>query len=68
MKRKVKEDAESYRIRLEVREYRSYSELNCFPVCPRCGSSLEVDFQSYCDRCGQALGWKKYHKAKLAKN
>ena len=59
--------AESYRAPMRVREYRIYSDNSCFSVCPRCNSSLEVDYQAYCDRCGQALNWKKYHKAKLAK-
>ena len=29
-----------------------------FPVCPRCGTTLEREFQSYCDRCGQCLYWR----------
>ena len=65
-KKKIEEEL-SYRGKMRVKEYRQYSDLNCFPVCPRCGSSLEIDFQAYCDRCGQALNWKKYHKAKLSK-
>jgi len=37
-----------------------------FAVCPQCQSSLERDFQSYCDRCGQKLDWKLYpHKVKV---
>lgn len=31
-----------------------------FPVCPQCGCSLEREFQSYCDRCGQCLSWESY--------
>ena len=68
MNKVLVESADSYRIPMMVQEYRGYSELNCFPVCPRCKSSLEVDFQAYCDRCGQALNWKKYHKAKPSKD
>lgn len=26
-----------------------------FPVCPRCGQTLEREYQAYCDRCGQCL-------------
>ena len=33
-----------------------------YPVCPRCGVSVERDFQSYCDSCGQRLDWKGYPK------
>lgn len=35
--------------------------LNCsfglatFPVCPRCGITIEREYQSFCDRCGQCL-------------
>ncbi len=28
-----------------------------FPVCPRCRCSIERDYQSYCDSCGQKLNW-----------
>ena len=36
--------------------YKNYS----YPICPRCRTSLEREYQSFCDRCGQALSWKKY--------
>ena len=32
-------------------------------ICPRCGITMEREFMSYCDRCGQCLGWKHYKKA-----
>ena len=39
---------------------------NCaYPICPRCGCSFERDYQSFCDRCGQRLGWRGYGKARL---
>ena len=28
-----------------------------FPVCPHCKTSLEREYQSFCDRCGQRLSW-----------
>ena len=34
-----------------------------FPVCPRCGVSMEREYQAYCDRCGQCLCWKDFSKA-----
>lgn len=34
-----------------------------YAVCPRCRCSLERDYQSYCDRCGQALDWRSYDHA-----
>ena len=39
--------------------------LTGFPVCPQCGSTLEREYQNFCDRCGQKLGWKDYHKATI---
>lgn len=34
-----------------------------FPVCPGCNSTLEREYQAYCDRCGTKLNWKNYGKA-----
>lgn len=34
-------------------------------VCPRCGLTMEREFMSYCDRCGQRLGWRNYQNAKI---
>lgn len=31
-----------------------------FAKCPRCDGIMGKDFQSYCDRCGQALSWIYY--------
>lgn len=36
-----------------------------FPVCPRCGVTMEREYQSYCDRCGQHLDWKDFSKATI---
>lgn len=49
----------SYRVNMDVTEkflYKNYS----YPICPRCRTTLEREYQSFCDRCGQALSWKKY--------
>lgn len=32
-------------------------------ICPRCNNTMEREFTSFCDRCGQALDWKEYKKA-----
>ena len=32
--------------------------------CPRCRITMEREFMSYCDRCGQHLSWKGYRKAR----
>ena len=34
-----------------------------FPICPRCGSTMEREYQPYCDRCGQRLSWNNFSKA-----
>ena len=34
-------------------------------VCPRCGMTMDREFMSFCDRCGQRLGWNAYKKAKI---
>lgn len=59
----------SYRIAMQVTLYRRLFFHNgsstAFPVCPRCHSSLEREYQSFCDRCGQKLGWDCFHYATL---
>jgi len=43
--------------------YRGLHGLNSFPVCPTCDITMEREYQSYCDRCGQMLSWKDFEKA-----
>ena len=54
------EIALSYRLAIAVTETFKSREGYEYPVCPRCGITLEREYQAYCDRCGQALDWKKY--------
>lgn len=35
-----------------------------YPVCPRCLSTVDRDFQAFCDRCGQKLAWEQYSRSK----
>lgn len=35
------------------------------PICPNCNITLEREYQSYCNRCGQRLSWKKFSKADI---
>ena len=37
--------------------------ITTFPLCPRCLNTMEREFQSYCDRCGQALDWNNFDNA-----
>lgn len=60
------EEAVSYRTPAPVsaiRCFRSLSGVTCFPVCPRCLTTMEREYQTYCDRCGQALDWRGISKA-----
>lgn len=53
----------SYRIPMpvtEVRRFQGASGFIAFPVCPHCGQTMEREFQSYCDRCGQCLDWERF--------
>ncbi|MBQ7874357.1 MAG: hypothetical protein IJ306_04250 [Oscillospiraceae bacterium] len=54
------ETALSYRTPLAVTETFTYKGGYEFAVCPRCHISLEREYQAFCDRCGQALDWRKY--------
>ncbi len=48
-----------------IRCYRWAHGLTGFPVCPRCAITLDREYQSYCDRCGQHLDWSNFHKATI---
>ena len=53
----------SYRIPMPVTEVRCFDSASgrlCFPVCPHCGQTMEREYQSYCDRCGQCLDWERF--------
>lgn len=47
----------SYRIPLPVTKVILYSDDTTYPICPRCLISLEREYVSFCDRCGQKLSW-----------
>ena len=38
-----------------------------FYICPRCHVTMEREFMSYCDRCGQCLDWKGYRRASIVR-
>lgn len=48
---------------LSHRDARSY--VTGFYVCSRCKITLEREYMSYCDRCGQRLDWRKSMNAKV---
>ena len=57
----------SFRRALTVNEIVLFENGDSYPVCPRCLISIEREYMSYCDRCGQCLSWKFFYKAKIKK-
>jgi len=53
----------SYRRPMQVREYILYRSTfggeSAYYLCPRCGITMEREYQAYCDRCGQCLSWSR---------
>lgn len=58
----LEQSAEIYRSPMAIRQMRILSGY-VFYMCPQCGVTLDREFVSYCDRCGQCLDWKGYRKA-----
>ena len=60
--------AESYRIPMPVTAVRFFflgSSPSTYPICPRCSLTMDREYQSYCDRCGQTLDWRRFSKAMI---
>lgn len=36
-----------------------------YPVCPRCGATMEREYMAFCSRCGQKLDWRRYSYARV---
>jgi hypothetical protein len=49
----------------QIHCFRCLHGLTGFPVCPRCGITLEREYQHYCDRCGQCLDWRHFNTATI---
>ena len=60
---KLKSDAESYRQPMQVKEYFHHMYDGDFPMCPRCNTPFDNEYQAYCAGCGQHLGWDEYDNA-----
>ena len=50
---------------MKVKKACSYKWSADFPECPRCGSTMERDFQRFCDRCGQRLNWSQFDECEV---
>ena len=55
----------AYRLESDVTEAMILENGKLYYLCPRCGILLERKYVSYCDHCGQHLGWKQYRQAKI---
>lgn len=59
-------EAVTYRIERPVTQIVQYPTYgHWFPLCPRCKISLEREYVSFCDRCGQKLNWDQFDDAKI---
>lgn len=59
-------NAVSYRIDLPVTKVIRYSnDIFCYPICPRCKLSMERDYMSFCEHCGQKLNWRYLDHAEI---
>lgn len=45
-----------------IRKFRTTS----YPVCPCCGLTMEREYQTYCDRCGQPLAWNLFNTSGIS--
>lgn len=50
-------EALSYRLRRPVTHIRVLQNGDYYSICPRCNGSIEREYSSYCDQCGQHLTW-----------
>ena len=41
------------------------SSEDTYPVCPRCRISMDREYISFCDRCGQKLNWDYLNQAQI---
>ncbi len=58
-------EASAYRRPLAVSQIRLFPDGTGYPICPRCQLTLAREYQSYCDRCGQALDWDHFQDAHI---
>lgn len=54
---------EDYRVSIPVQTIIHYPNESDYPLCPRCGCSLDREYLSFCNCCGQKLAWSKLKNA-----
>ena len=52
-----------YRIPLPVTKVLILLHGDSYPICPRCNCTVDREYVSYCDRCGQHLNWELFDRA-----
>ena len=50
---------------MRVKEVCSYKWGVEFPRCPRCGTTMEREYQHFYDRCGQRLNWNRFDDCEM---
>lgn len=55
----------TYRIPMRVKEVCSFKWGVEFPRCPRCETTMEREYQLFCDRCGQRLNWSRFDECEV---
>ena len=55
----------TYRIPMRVKVVCSYKWGVKFPQCPRCGTTMEREYQLFCGRCGQRLNWSGFDECEV---
>ena len=55
----------TYRIPMRVKEVYSFKWGAEFPWRPRCGTTMEREYQLFCDRCGQRLNWSEFDECEV---
>lgn len=58
---------ESFRTPMQVTDVVVNRYNDSYPQCPRCSSTLEREYMSYCNICGQCLSWKGFNRARVHK-
>lgn len=55
----------TYRVPLPVTKVLVLPNKASYPICPKCSISLEREYMSFCDRCGQKLNWDLFDNAEI---
>lgn len=61
--KKLSPRALSLRIPMQVTRIRLFYPTGAYPMCPKCGSTMEQEYQDVCVFCSQRLDWEVYQKA-----